>query len=190
MTEEALQQGAKRPRPNEGSAAKTAAESPVRKPRARSRKGSDSALNPVKGVDYDMLPQQVGFWVRRAQLAVMRSYEEHTRDLDLRPVETAAILILDGNPNLSQIAMAEALGSDQSTMVAISTKLEKRGLIERKRAPEDRRYQLISLTAEGGHMARDIRKALAAHDRSMTRNMNADQRKQLVELLKSLVEAC
>jgi len=156
--------------------------------RPRRRKTTDGALNPVDGVNYDMLPQQVGFWVRRAQLAVMRSYEEHTQDLDLRPVETAAILILDGNPNITQIALAAALGSDQSTMVAISTKLEKRGLIERRRALEDRRYQLISLTPEGEQMARDIRKALTAHDRSLTRNMSAEQRKQLVQLLKNLVD--
>lgn len=156
--------------------------------RGRRRKIAESALHPVDGVNYGMLPKQVGFWVRRAQLAVMRSYEEHTRPLDLRPVETAAILLIEGNPDISQIALAAALGSDQSTMVGISTRLEKRGLIERRRAPEDRRYQLISLTSAGERMADDIREALSAHDRSLTRNMNIDQRKQLIGLLRELAD--
>jgi len=189
VTKRALQPGAKDALEKSASIARaTAAKTSPQAGRPRRRRTTDSALHPVDGVNYDMLPQQVGFWVRRAQLAVMRSFEEYTRNLDLRPVETAAILILDGNPNITQIALAAALGSDQSTMVAISTKLEKRGLIERRRALEDRRYQLISLTPKGGHMAHDIREALAAHDRSLTRNMSGEQRKQLVQLLKQLVD--
>ena len=168
-------------------ASKSVAKSPIKRPRTRRRNGGYSPLKPVEGVNYDVLPHQVGFWVRRAHLAVMRSYEQHSQPLGLRPVETAAILILDRNPNLSQMALAATLGSDQSSMVAISTKLEKRGLIRRKRAREDRRFQFISLTADGEQMAQDIRKALAAHDRSLTRNMTAEQRRQFIELLKQLV---
>lgn len=156
--------------------------------RAGRRKIAAGVLNPVEGVDYDMLPRQLGFWVRRAQLAVMRSYEEHMRELNLRPVETGAILILHGNPDMSQVALAAALGSDQSTMVAISTKLEKRNLIERKRALKDRRYQLIRLTPDGEKMASEIRRLLVSHDKWLTRNLSNEQRNQLLNLLMQIVD--
>ena len=153
----------------------------------RKGKRSDALIMPMADVNYDILPLQIGFWVRRAQLAVMKSFDAHTRELNLRPVEVAAILIVGENPDMSQIVLTTALGTDQSTMVAICTRLEKRELIERRRLQEDRRYQVLNLTSAGVEMAKSVRKALVAHDESLTREMTSTQRKQLISLLQMLV---
>jgi DNA-binding MarR family transcriptional regulator len=144
-------------------------------------------LSLMDDVDYDVLPKQLGFWIRRAQLAVMSSYERHMADLDLRPVETAAILLIGQNKDISQIVLGSALGTDQSTMVAICTRLEKRGYVERRRLPEDRRYQLLNLTASGRKAAVAIRRRLTAHNENLLDRFSATERKQVLSLLQLLI---
>lgn len=145
-------------------------------------------LSLMANVDYDLLPKQLGFWIRRAQLAVMKSYDEHMSDLDLRPVEAAAILLVGQNKDISQIVLGSALGTDQSTMVAICTRLEKRGFIERRRLPEDRRYQLLNLTAEGRKAVTLVRKRLMEHNENMLNQISSAERKQLLMMLQSLIK--
>jgi DNA-binding MarR family transcriptional regulator len=73
-------------------------------------------------------------------------------------------------------------------MVAICTRLEKRGLIERRRLPEDRRYQVLNLTPEGRKVALLVRKRLTTHNQKMLQRMNRTQRKQLMLLMKLLID--
>jgi DNA-binding MarR family transcriptional regulator len=163
-----------------------------RRPRAKTNnsaeRNTEPRLSPMANVDYDLLPKHLGFWIRRAQLAVMKSYLEHMGDLDLRPVEAAAILLVGQNKDISQIVLGSALGTDQSTMVAICTRLEKRGFIERRRLPEDRRYQLLNLTTEGRKAATLVRKRLTAHNENMLNRISSAERKQLLSLLQTLIK--
>jgi len=164
--------------------------SAARRQRSKTGNGADAEphLSLMENVNYDLLPNHIGFWIRRAQLAVMKSYEEHVGDLDLRPVEAAAILLIGQNKDISQIVLGSALGTDQSTMVAICTRLENRGYIERRRLPEDRRYQLLTLTAEGSRAAVAVRKRLIAHNENVLRRIPAAERKKLLAMIQNLVQ--
>lgn len=153
-----------------------------------SERDADPHLSLMSNVDYDVLPKHLGFWIRRAQLAIMKSYEDHMNELDLRPVETAAILLIGQNRDISQIVLGSALGTDQSTMVAICTRLEKRGFIKRRRLPEDRRYQLLNLTTQGRKVATLVRKRLTAHNQTLQDQLSAAERKQLLSLLQMLIK--
>lgn len=145
-------------------------------------------LSLMSNVNYDLLPQLAGFWVRRVHLRVMKSFEKHIAELRLKPVEAAALLLIGQNDNISQIVLTSALGTDQSTMVAICTRLEKRGFIERKRFAEDRRYHVLSLTAAGRNASAQVRKRLFKHNENVLRKLSADQRRRLISLLEIIVE--
>lgn len=45
--------------------------------------------------------------------------------------------------------MAELLGVDRTTMVALVDTLQSKGLVERGRQPDDRRKNVLGLTKEG-----------------------------------------
>ena len=140
------------------------------------------------GVNYDILPELAGFWLRRAQIYVLRSFDKHTHDLKIRPVETATLLLIGKNRNLSQIALTSALGTDQSTMVAISTRLEELGFIQRRRLATDRRYQALNLTRAGQKLVSVVRKRLLVHNENVLRRLTPSQRKEFIGLLIRVVE--
>ena len=67
------------------------------------------SLRPLKGISYDLLPSLAGFWLRRLQIKVLKSYEKHLSELELRPVEAAALLILCANSDITQNTLSAAL---------------------------------------------------------------------------------
>lgn len=148
--------------------------------------GTQLAL--LSGLDYDMLTGLVGFWIRRAQLVVMKSFGQHLAGLDFRPVEAAALVLIGQNKDISQNVLAAGLGTDQATMVGICSRLEARGLITRRRMSSDRRYQALSLTAEGKRLSMIVKKRLRTHNENIVKNLSAHQRKQLVSFLQVLVQ--
>jgi DNA-binding MarR family transcriptional regulator len=146
------------------------------------------SLRPLKGISYDLLPSLAGFWLRRLQIKVLKSYEKHLSELELRPVEAAALLILCANSDITQNTLSAALGTDQSTMVGISTRLEKRGFIMRRRQANDRRYQVLNLTPAGRKTTIIVKKRLSAHNKNILRNLSPRERETLLTLLKKVVD--
>lgn len=154
---------------------------------APARRGEAGGL--AAGADYDVLVGLVGFWIRRAQVKVLRSFERHLDKFKVTPTEVAALILMGANDGLSQIALAAALDADQSTVVNLLVSLERRGMISRIRLPQDRRYQVLSLTRAGRESLRGIKLALAQHNRSLQRPLSAQEKKALLALLRRFVEA-
>ncbi len=145
-----------------------------------------SRLAPVRDVNYDFLIKHAGFWLRRAQLTVMKSFEQHLGELKLRPVEAAALVLIGKNRGLSQSSLTAALGTDQSSMVGISTRLEERGLIERRRLMPDRRFQILDLTKDGELAVVAVKEGLSVHNKNVLRNLSPAERDLLIQLLKKI----
>jgi DNA-binding MarR family transcriptional regulator len=154
-----------------------------------SSKLSDSQLALLADLNYDMLTGLAGFWIRRAQLVVMKSFGQHLADLDFRPVEAAALVLIGQNKDVSQNVLAAGLGTDQATMVAICSRLESRDLISRRRLSSDRRYQALSLTAEGKRLSMIVKKRLRTHNENIVKGLSAQQQKQLVSFLQTIVQS-
>jgi MarR family 2-MHQ and catechol resistance regulon transcriptional repressor len=72
------------------------------------------------------------------------------------------------------------------SMTAAVDRLERRGLVERRNDPEDRRTRVVHLTAEGRKV---IRKLFAVHEQDMERAvsvLNASEKEQLSGLLRKV----
>ena len=64
-------------------------------------------------------------------------------------VQMCGVLIRLGEGPLSQHELGEQLGIDRTTVVELIDDLERKGVVQRRRNPEDRRSYLLTLTPKG-----------------------------------------
>jgi DNA-binding MarR family transcriptional regulator len=83
----------------------------------------------------------------------MKAYEEQ----GLHPYHHAILIALDQRAHATQGSIADALGYDRGQLVGLLDELEERGLVERRRDPNDRRRHLVELTTEGKRTLRRLR---------------------------------
>ena len=71
------------------------------------------------------------------------------QELGLAPMQLHALRLIEPGAELPMSSLAGLLFCDASNVTGIVDRLEARGLIERRPAPQDRRVKLLALTDEG-----------------------------------------
>lgn len=138
------------------------------------------------GIDYDGLPELVGYRLRKAQVAVFADFARTMSGHAITPGQFGVLTVIGANTGLTQSALAKAVGIERSTMVAVLDGLERRGLIERRASPRDRRSHALALSAAGTVLLVELRKLVAAHERRILLDLAPAERKALVGLLARL----
>jgi DNA-binding MarR family transcriptional regulator len=67
----------------------------------------------------------------------------------IRPSQLAVLLLVRHNPGLTQAAVSRVLDITKTNLVPLLDGLEKRGLLERRKAKGDRRAFALHLTRKG-----------------------------------------
>jgi MarR family transcriptional regulator, organic hydroperoxide resistance regulator len=83
------------------------------------------------------------------------------QELDLSPMQIHTLLALYPGSELPMSALAEFLVCDASNVTGIVDRLEARGLIERRSAPNDRRVKMLAVTREGARVRRQAASRMA-----------------------------
>ena len=97
----------------------------------------------------DLLTSRLGYLLKHAQLNFASSGARALEPLGISGRQLAVLVVLDAAEPLSQLDAARELGVDRTTMVALVDELEAKGLVERHRSPDDRRKNIVGLTAHG-----------------------------------------
>jgi DNA-binding MarR family transcriptional regulator len=113
---------------------------------------------------FEDLDGLLGYRLRRAQGAMHRDYMASVAGLDLTQKQTATLWLINGNPGVSQVSVAAALGMDRATMMSVVDRLEDRTLVIRKRSTADRRRQELYLTPAGQSLLRKVKTRIAEHE--------------------------
>jgi len=100
-------------------------------------------------VDLGILPRMLGYNLRRAHQAAWRTYVSVIGESKIRPGLFSLLILTRSNPGIAQIELGTHLGVDKASIVALLDRLERAGLIERRRSTRDRRRQGIFLTEAG-----------------------------------------
>jgi MarR family transcriptional regulator, lower aerobic nicotinate degradation pathway regulator len=128
------------------------------------------------------------FWLKRlgytAKERAMEAYEQN----GLHPYHYAILLVLDEGSRETQGAIADALGYDHGQLVGLLDELQERGLVERRRDPDDRRRHLVSLTTDGKRTLRRLRALARKLEDEFLAPLSDEERATLHALLLRLAE--
>ena len=106
----------------------------------------------------------------------------------LHPYHHAILAVLDEGSLATQGAIADTLGYDKGQLVGLLDELEDAGLVERRRDPDDRRRQLVRMTAGGRKTLERLRRLSSQLEDDFLASLSDEERAQLHTLLLRLAE--
>lgn len=133
------------------------------------------------------LTSRLGYLLKHARLklGVLTAAALAPYGLDGR--ELAVLLVLAGCDPTSQQQAARQLGIDRTTMVAHLDALEDKGLVARHPHAEDRRKNIVELTAVGRDILRDATRAGDDAERRFLAPLTEPAARQLKDALHTLL---
>lgn len=125
-----------------------------RRPRAPRKAPADDIAVPAPeigdgAIDASYLESLLGYNARRAALAVIGVFLQRMAPYGLKPVEFSVLTLIAHNPGVTSRQLCSALGVLPPNLVGLIKSLDKRGLIERRAHPTDRRAQGLHLSVAG-----------------------------------------
>ncbi|MCH0541446.1 winged helix-turn-helix transcriptional regulator [Streptomyces sp. MUM 203J] len=115
-------------------------------------------------------------------------FAERVGELGLTPPDVGLLRMIARQPGRSQRSLAEELGVVPSRVVTLLDGLDRKGLVERRRSPEDRRHHALHLSAEGRRALDRVREAATAHENDICGALDRKDRERLTELLERIAE--
>jgi DNA-binding MarR family transcriptional regulator len=115
-------------------------------------------------------------------------FAERLKALDLAPPDAGILRVLRTEPGLSQQDLAAKLKIHPSRLVALLDNLEKRGLVERKANPNDRRLYSLHLAAAGEESLASIGKIAREHQQELFTALTQEELEKLTALLQKIAD--
>jgi len=147
--------------------------------KAKSKRPARSATP----INMGMLPELFGYHLRCAQVTVFQHYNATMGKLGISVPQFGTLLLIEGNPGVSQSSVAEALRFDRSTLVQIIDRLEGRDLVVREVSAKDRRSHALRLTGEGAKLLAELKEIALRHEEDIAHRLSAEERATLMRLL-------
>src|SRR5438552_14200128 len=124
-------------------------------------KASDAAIGKRRGngkarptdgngeIGLDALLGHAGYAVRRFQIWIFQDFIRTLAAAEIRPTQYSVLTVIGANPSLSQMAVAQRLGTERARLVHLLDSLEDRTPGKRGRSRTDRRSDALHLTPLG-----------------------------------------
>jgi DNA-binding MarR family transcriptional regulator len=115
-------------------------------------------------------------------------FAERLTPLGLTPPEAGILWNLSHQPDMTQRALAELLGAFPSRLVLLIDGLERKGLVERRPGPNDRRSHALRLTSAGRAQLEALGRVSRQHQDDLCAALSGVERDQLRNLLGKIAE--
>lgn len=143
----------------------------------------DTPANKSGTIDDSGLKKFMGYNLKRAYMIVQADFMVKLASFDLRAQLFSTLLLIVDNPGASQTAIANSLAIERSAMVLLIDELEKKGLVERRRSPNDRRSYALFATRKGKELCREMQAAVENHEADLLPDLSAEEREFLLSIL-------
>jgi len=141
---------------------------------------------PSGELDTRYLETLLGYNARRAALAVIAVFLQRMAPLGLRPVDFSVLTLIAHNPGVTSRQICAALDILPPNLVGMIKSLEKRGLVERRPHPSDRRAQGLHLTSTGQRLQGEAEATAAQLESDVARGLSPSEQQTLIRLLRKV----
>jgi DNA-binding MarR family transcriptional regulator len=135
------------------------------------------------------IPPSVAFLLSRLGYEVSRDLGQALAGIGLEVRQFGLLRLLADQQGHSQRALGAMMQITPNRMVALIDDLERKGLIERRPHPEDRRAYAVTLTEAGSTALEQAFQAAFGVEAHTCAPLEAGEREQLLGLLRKLAEA-
>jgi DNA-binding MarR family transcriptional regulator len=115
-------------------------------------------------------------------------FHAEMKDGDLTPRQLAVLMTVAQNEGLSQTGLVDRTGIDRSTLADIVRRMQRKGLLQRRRTKEDARAYAVKLTDEGRRMLRVAEPLSKRVDERILDALPTRQREQFISDLLAIVD--
>jgi len=134
----------------------------------------------------EALASRLGYLLKHAQLRLTEASAQALEPFGIDGRELAVLAVLAAEYPLSQLEAAGQLGVDRTTMMNLVDALEAKGFVERRRSPQDRRRNIVELTASGHDRRRQAEQARELTERQFLSPLGAGEADRLIRALRLL----
>jgi DNA-binding MarR family transcriptional regulator len=125
----------------------------------------------------------VAFLLAQLGFHSSRLWKDRLAPLGVDPRQAMLLRHVAAAGGQSQQALGRAMQIPASRMVALVDELERRGLLERRSSPADRRAHALFLTGEGRQVLGTVMEVSAEHEAQLCASLTPAERQQLIALL-------
>lgn len=144
------------------------------------------AFDPPPGGPPRAVAERLGYLLKHTHEAYRALQAPALAPLELDGRLLAVLALVDAVGPALQQRLAERLGVDRTTMVALIDALEECGLVARGRDPVDRRGYRIAITRKGTTVLAEAMTAVDAAEQSFLTRLSDTERRQFRRLLAKL----
>ncbi len=129
----------------------------------------------------------LGFLLGKTGQKLREFQEECLGPLGITGKHLGILKILQEKGSISQHGIGQCIHIDRTTMVDLIDDMEKKGLVERREHPTDRRSHAVYMTAKGKELLPKLHNLAKGAERKFLSSLNQAEQKEFVRLLKKLV---
>ena len=158
-------------------------------PRPRKKIPASSANLSAPGpepLDTRVLEGLVGYNARRAYLVISATFAERMAVYGMKPVDFSVLSLLEHNPGATSRQLCATLDILPPNVVNLVADMDRRGLIERRPHPHDRRALGLHLTSAGHQLVTQAEEAVIQLERDASERLTERERDTLIRLLQKI----
>jgi DNA-binding MarR family transcriptional regulator len=134
-----------------------------------------------------VLYDKPGYLARRMQQIGVSIFLQESGELDITPLQYGVMAVVRAFPGIDQAGVSKTIGLDRTTVVGIVDRLERKELLVRQHAPEDRRLWRLYLTDLGGSQMAELRPRIDRAQERMLEPLTEAERDFFVHCLMRVV---
>lgn len=136
-----------------------------------------------------VLLEYAGFLVRRMWQIHIAMFLQETKGSGMTPLQYSILLVLQKDPDLEQVELAQRIGLDRSNLSEILSRMVSGGLVKCTPSLQDRRAKVARVTAKGQQLIRKLSNQVDRSHERLLEDLSAQERAQFVKLMKKVVGA-